>query len=43
MRACNKLYSSSYIGGEQMILIDKGRDISIGASDWRKDGIAIGY
>ena len=33
----------SPIGGGQMILIDEERDILIGASDWRKDGLAIGY
>jgi gamma-glutamyltranspeptidase/glutathione hydrolase len=33
----------SPIGGGQMILIDNERDILIGASDWRKDGLAIGY
>ena len=31
------------IGGGQIILIDEKRDILIGASDWRKDGNAIGY
>ncbi len=31
------------IGGGQIILIDEGRDVLIGASDWRKDGLAIGY
>ena len=31
------------IGGGQMILIDEERDVLIGASDWRKDGLAIGY
>ena len=31
------------IGGGQIILIDEKRDILIGASDWRKDGHAIGY
>ena len=31
------------IGGGQMILIDNDRDVLIGASDWRKDGLAIGY
>ena len=34
---------SSIIGGGQMILIDKEKDILLGASDWRKDGLAIGY
>ena len=36
-------YPASPIGGGQMILIDEERDILIGASDWRKDGLAIGY
>ena len=31
------------IGGGQMIIIDEERDILIGASDWRKDGLAVGY
>ena len=31
------------IGGGQMILIDEEQDVLIGASDWRKDGLAIGY
>jgi gamma-glutamyltranspeptidase/glutathione hydrolase len=31
------------IGGGQMILIDEERNTLIGASDWRKDGLAIGY
>ncbi len=31
------------LGGGQMILIDDARSILIGASDWRKDGLAIGY
>ncbi len=31
------------IGGGQMILINEERDVLIGASDWRKDGLAIGY
>ena len=31
------------IGGGQMILIDEEKSILIGASDWRKDGLAIGY
>jgi len=26
-----------------MILIDEERNTLIGASDWRKDGLAIGY
>ena len=36
-------YPSLPIGGGQMILMDEERDILIGASDWRKDGLAIGY
>ncbi|MDB3914739.1 gamma-glutamyltransferase family protein [Alphaproteobacteria bacterium] len=31
------------IGGGQIILIDNNKDVLIGASDWRKDGCAIGY
>ena len=31
------------IGGGQMILIHEEKDVLIGASDWRKDGLAIGY
>ena len=31
------------IGGGQMILIDEEKDLLVGASDWRKDGLAIGY
>ena len=31
------------IGGGQMILIDEEKHVLIGASDWRKDGLAIGY
>ncbi len=31
------------IGGGQMILIDDVNKILIGASDWRKDGLALGY
>ena len=31
------------IGGGQMILIDEEKGVLIGASDWRKDGLAIGY
>ena len=31
------------IGGGQIILIDEKSDVLIGASDWRKDGLAIGY
>ena len=36
-------YPSLPIGGGQMILIDEDRGVLIGASDWRKDGLAIGY
>ena len=36
-------YPVSPIGGGQMILIDEEKSILIGASDWRKDGLAIGY
>ena len=36
-------HPASPIGGGQMILIDNDRDVLIGASDWRKDGLAIGY
>ena len=36
-------YPSLPIGGGQMILIDEERDVLVGASDWRKDGLAIGY
>lgn len=36
-------YPVSPIGGGQMILIDDEKNILIGASDWRKDGLAIGY
>ena len=36
-------YPSLPIGGGQMILIDEETDVLIGASDWRKDGLAIGY
>ena len=31
------------IGGGQMILIDQDKDILVGASDWRKDGVALGF
>ena len=31
------------LGGGQMILIDEEKNLLIGASDWRKDGLAIGY
>ena len=33
----------SPIGGGQIILIDEEKGVLIGASDWRKDGLAIGY
>jgi gamma-glutamyltranspeptidase/glutathione hydrolase len=36
-------YPAPPIGGGQMILIDEERKTLIGASDWRKDGLAIGY
>ena len=36
-------YPSDLIGGGQMILIDNDNKVLIGASDWRKDGLAIGY
>ena len=36
-------YPSLPIGGGQMILIDEDRGVLIGASDWRKDGLAVGY
>ena len=36
-------YPVPLIGGGQMILIDNDKEILIGASDWRKDGLAIGY
>ena len=36
-------YPAPLIGGGQIILIDNNRDVLIGASDWRKDGLAIGY
>ena len=36
-------YPDSPIGGGQIILIDYEQDVLIGASDWRKDGLAIGY
>lgn len=36
-------YPAPPIGGGQMILIDEERNTLIGASDWRKDGLAIGY
>ena len=30
------------IGGGQMILYDRRKKIFIGATDWRKDGLALG-
>ena len=36
-------YPVSPIGGGQIILIDVKKNILIGASDYRKDGCAIGY
>ena len=36
-------YPVSPIGGGQIILIDVKKNILIGASDFRKDGCAIGY
>jgi gamma-glutamyltranspeptidase / glutathione hydrolase len=36
-------YPAPPIGGGQIILIDEERNALIGASDWRKDGLAIGY
>ena len=36
-------YPAPIIGGGQIILIDKNQELLIGASDWRKDGCAIGY
>mgnify|MGYP001161280930 FL=1 len=35
--------TNQVIGGGQMIMIDNDRKILVGASDWRKDGFAIGY
>ena len=35
-------YPALPIGGGQMIINDIDKDISLGASDWRKDGIALG-
>ncbi len=35
-------YPAFPIGGGQMILHDNEMEISIGASDWRKDGLALG-
>ena len=36
-------FSSQPIGGAQMIIFDEENGSLIGASDWRKDGLAIGY
>lgn len=36
-------YPSELIGGGQMILIDSYKKVLVGASDWRKDGLALGY
>lgn len=36
-------YPASLIGGGQIILIDEDNKILIGATDWRKDGLALGY
>ena len=36
-------YPAPIIGGGQIILIDTNQELLIGASDWRKDGCAIGY
>ena len=30
------------IGGGQMIYVDRKKKVLIGASDWRKDGLALG-
>ena len=35
-------YPSLPIGGGQIIINDIDKGISLGASDWRKDGIALG-
>ena len=35
--------TNQVIGGGQMIMIDNDRKVLVGASDWRKDGFAIGY
>ena len=35
-------YPAPSIGGGQMIINDINKGISLGASDWRKDGIALG-
>ncbi|MDC3116206.1 gamma-glutamyltransferase family protein [Alphaproteobacteria bacterium] len=36
-------YPAQIIGGGQMIFVDSNKKLLIGASDWRKDGCAIGY
>ena len=36
-------YPAPMIGGGQIILIDPKENFLIGASDWRKDGYAIGF
>ena len=43
MRGHKINHSPQVIGGGQMILIDNDRKALVGASDWRKDGLAIGY
>ena len=35
-------YPAFPIGGGQIILYDDVNDVMIGASDWRKDGVALG-
>ena len=35
-------YPAPPIGGGQIIVNDIDKGISLGASDWRKDGIALG-
>ena len=35
-------YPALPIGGGQIIINDIDKGISLGASDWRKDGIALG-
>ena len=35
-------YPAFPIGGGQVILFDDFNNIMIGASDWRKDGVALG-
>ena len=36
-------YPAQLIGGGQMLIIDNSKNLLLGASDWRKDGCAIGY